>query len=218
MKQKIKSAFVRRHMSEEDNRKYEHMLQKRAEGEKRLRTSMISHLSTLNDGVIAIFITVMMLEIPFPTSERTYWDFVWSVLVFLVSFFIVADFWYDSKQIFEAVKEADHLVIVANFLFLASLALIPVATKWIMHEENRYSTVHFGAIYMLTSILLQFLYYSALRKRFRDNIGLFFIMILSRMGFLLGISAVLMLISWFQPHWAVILYIILPVVSFFTPW
>ena len=109
-------------------------------------------------------------------------------------------------------------MIVANFLFLASLALIPVATKWIMHEENRYSTVHFGAIYMLTSILLQFLYYSALRKRFRDNIGLFFIMILSRMGFLLGISAVLMLISWFQPHWAVILYIILPVVSFFMPW
>ena len=179
---------------------------------------MISHLSTLNDGVIAIFITVMMLEIPFPTSERTYWDFVWSVLVFLVSFFIVADFWYDSKQIFEAVKEADHLVIVANFLFLASLALIPVATKWIMHEENRYSTVHFGAIYMLTSILLQFLYYSALRKRFRDNIGLFFIMILSRVGYLLGISALLMLISWFQPHWAVILYIILPVVSFFMPW
>ena len=75
-------------MSEEDNRKYEHMLQKRAEGEKRLRTSMISHLSTLNDGVIAIFITVMMLEIPFPTSERTYWDFVWSVLVFLVSFLL----------------------------------------------------------------------------------------------------------------------------------
>ena len=71
---------------------------------------------------------------------------------------------------------------------------------------------------MLTSILLQFLYYSALRKRFRDNLGLFFAMILSRLGYLLGISAVLMLISWFFPHWAVILYIILPVVGFFAPW
>ena len=67
MKQKIKSAFVRKFLSDESAKKYDHMLEKRAEGEERLKTSMISHLSTLNDGVIAIFITVMMLEIP-PTS------------------------------------------------------------------------------------------------------------------------------------------------------
>ena len=54
MKQKIKSAFVRKFLSDESARKYDHMLEKRAEGEERLKTSMISHLSTLNDGVIAL--------------------------------------------------------------------------------------------------------------------------------------------------------------------
>ncbi|MDO5132036.1 MAG: TMEM175 family protein [Eubacteriales bacterium] len=217
MKQRIKSMLVRRYLREEDSIKYEHLLEKRAEGEVRLRKSMISHLSTLNDGIVAIFITVMMLEIPFPTSERTYWEFVWSVLVFFVSFFIVADFWYDNKRIFEAVREADHLVIVANFMFLASLALIPVATKWIMHQKDRYSAVHFGAIYMVTSAFQQFLYYTALRKRFRKNLRLFLLMIVFRACLIIGISAVLMLISWFYPEQAVILYIILPVVNFFLP-
>lgn len=214
----MKSALVRRHMGEEDVRKHEHMMEQRKKAQEKLGISMIGHLSTLNDGVIAIFITVMMLEIPYPTSERTYLEFLWSVLIFLVSFFIVADFWYDNKRIFEAVREADHLIIVANFLFLASLALIPATTKWIMHEMDRYSAAHFGAVYMLTSVFQQLLYYAALRKRFRKNLGLFFAMIVSRAGILLAISAGLILLSWFFPRQAVILYIILPVVSFFTPW
>ena len=217
MKQKIKSAFVRKFLSDESAKKYDHMLEKRAEGEERLKTSMISHLSTLNDGVIAIFITVMMLEIPFPTSEKSYGEFAWSILIFLVSFFIVADFWYDNKQIFEAVRQADHLVIVANFLFLASLALIPVTTKWIIHQSDRYSAIHFGAVYILTSFFQRLLYFAALRKRFRDTPGLFLLMIFSKTSILLAISALLMLLSWFYPHQAFVLYIILPVVSFFMP-
>ena len=71
MRQKMKSAFVQKYLSEENARKYQHMLEKREEGKERLKTSMVGHLSTLNDGVIAIFITVMMLEIPFPSSEKT---------------------------------------------------------------------------------------------------------------------------------------------------
>ena len=217
MRQKMKSAFVQKYLSEENARKYQHMLEKREEGKERLKTSMVGHLSTLNDGVIAIFITVMMLEIPFPSSEKTYREFAGAILIFLVSFFIVADFWYDNKQIFEAVRQADHLVIVANFLFLASLALIPVTTKWIIHQSDRYSAIHFGAVYILTSFFQRLLYFAALRKRFRDTPGLFLLMIFSKTSILLAISALLMLLSWFYPHQAFVLYIILPVVSFFMP-
>lgn len=217
MKEKIRSAFIQKYMSGESAAKYDHMTEKRAEGDRRLKTSMIGHLSTLNDGIIAIFITVMMLEIPFPTSERSYPDFVWSVLIFLVSFFIVADFWYDNKRVFEAVEQADHLVIIANFLFLASLALIPVATKWILHQNDRYSAVHFGAVYILTTFFQRLLYFAALRRRFRENPGLFLVMIFSRTGLLLLVSAVLTAFSWFYPRQAIMLYILLPVISFFMP-
>ena len=217
MRQKMKSAFVQKYLSEENARKYQHMLEKREEGKERLKTSMVGHLSTLNDGVIAIFITVMMLEIPFPSSEKTYREFAGAILIFLVSFFIVADFWYDNKQIFEAIVQADHMVVVSNFLFLASLALIPVTTKWIIHQNNRYSAVHFGAVYILTTIFQRLLYFTALRKRFRKNPTVFLLMIFSRACVLLMISAVLMILSWFYPRQAFVCYIILPVISFFMP-
>lgn len=215
MKQKIKSGFIRRHMDDESIAKYEHMLEKRAENAEKLKSGMIGHLSALTDGVTAIFITVMMLEIPYPTSEKTYWGFLWSILVFLVSFFIIADFWYDNKAIFQAVREADHMVVVANFLFLAALALIPATTKWIINEPNRYSAVNFGIVYFLATLSQQFLYYAAIRKRFARHLKLFLVMMLSRISYLLAINAALIVLAFFYPQWAIPLYIILPIVSFF---
>ena len=217
MKQKLKSGFIRRHLDEESIEKYEHMLQKREESAESLKSSMINHLSALNDGVIAIFITVMMLEIPYPVDCADYGSFGWSVLVFLVSFFIIADFWYENKKVFEAIREADHLVIVANFLFLASLALIPVDTKWVMNVTNVYAAENFGLNYLISTLLLQFLYYAAVRKRFVNHMKLFFVMMVARVGFLLIVNAVLIVLSYFLPKWGILLYIILPIISFFRP-
>jgi uncharacterized membrane protein len=215
MKRKLEADFIRRHLDGESVAKYEHMLDRRADGAEKLKTGMIGHLSALNDGVIAIFITVMMLEIPYPTSERTYWGFLWSILVFLVSFFIIADFWYDNKTIFQSVREADHMVVVTNFLFLAALALIPTTTRWIMNAPNRYSAVNFGAVYALTALLQQLLYYAAVRKRFARHVRLFLLLMLSRVGGLLALNAALIALGCFYPKWAILLYIVLPLVSFF---
>ncbi|MBE6908932.1 MAG: DUF1211 domain-containing protein [Ruminococcaceae bacterium] len=215
MKEKLKSGFIRRHMDDESIAKYDHMLEKRVENAEKLKSGMIGHLSALTDGVVAIFITVMMLEIPYPSSEKTYWGFLWSILVFLVSFFIIADFWYDNKAVFQSVREADHMVVVANFLFLAALALIPATTKWIMNEPNRYSAVNFGIVYFFTTLLQQFLYYAAVRKRFERHLKLFLVIMLTRIGYLLVINAALIVLAFFCPQWAIPLYIILPIVSFF---
>jgi len=215
VKEKLKSGFIRRHMDDESIAKYDHMLKKRVENAEKLKSGMIGHLSALTDGVVAIFITVMMLEIPYPSSEKTYWGFLWSILVFLVSFFIIADFWYDNKAVFQSVREADHMVVVANFLFLAALALIPATTKWIMNEPNRYSAVNFGIVYFFTTLLQQFLYYAAVRKRFERHLKLFLVIMLTRIGYLLVINAALIVLAFFCPQWAIPLYIILPIVSFF---
>jgi len=215
VKEKLKSGFIRRHMDDESIAKYDHMLEKRVENAEKLKSGMIGHLSALTDGVVAIFITVMMLEIPYPSSEKTYWGFLWSILVFLVSFFIIADFWYDNKAVFQSVREADHMVVVANFLFLAALALIPATTKWIMNEPNRYSAVNFGIVYFFTTLLQQFLYYAAVRKRFERHLKLFLVIMLTRIGYLLVINAALIVLAFFCPQWAIPLYIILPIVSFF---
>ena len=217
MKNKIKHNFVHKYLDEESKEKYEHMLEKREESAESLKKSMISHLSALNDGVIAIFITVMMLEIPYPRLQTEFKSFLWSIAVFLISFFIVAEFWYDNKRIFESIREADHMVVVSNFLFLASLALIPATTKWIMNQTNRYSEISFGIVYFITLMLEQLLYYASVRKRFRQHSTLFITIIVARIGSLIIINAILMILAWFFPRPAMLLYLTLPILSFFKP-
>lgn len=54
-----------------------------------------AHLDSLNDGIIAIIITIMVLEIPLPSQAAvSYHDFLKAIFIFGVSFFVVANFWY----------------------------------------------------------------------------------------------------------------------------
>lgn len=217
MKQRIKEKLVQNHLSEENIEKIRYMRDQKAEHAEKLKTSMMGHLSALNDGVIAIFITVMMLEIPYPTSKDEYSMFIWSILTFLVSFFIIAEFWYNNKKILEATTEADHMVIVTNFTFLASLALIPATTKWIMHQATVASVMTFGIVYLLTLLFQEFLQYAVLRKRYHKHFKLFFTLMLGRIGSLVVVNALLMVFTCFHPKLASLLYLILPILSFFKP-
>lgn len=212
-----RNDFIHKHMDTASISKYEHMLEKRQKNEDSFRINMIGHLSALNDGIVAIFITVMMLSIPFPTSEAEYRTFLWSILVFMVSFFTLADFWYESKRTFEVAREADHAFVVANFVFLAVLALLPVTTNWIMHAPHRWAAVNFGVVYFLAAAMGEVLYYTAVRKRFEKYFKLFMALIIGRTAPVLIINAVLIVLAYFLPKWAILFYIVLPVVNFFIP-
>ena len=195
----------------------EYLMEKMAEGKDSLEKDMTGHLSALNDGVIAIFITVMMLEIPYPTTKTEYFSFLWSIVIFLVSFFIIGDFWYTNKGIFQVMKKADHWVVVANFMFLAALALIPVNTKWIMNQADRYSALNFGLIYLVTLIMQQILFFAIIREQLDHRTKVFFKFLLLHDGILLLIDAILIVIGWFFPHVSMVLFISIPVLNFFMP-
>ena len=48
---------------------------------------MMEHLKAFNDGVFAIIITILALEIPVPHSQAAYLVFIKSISIFLISFF-----------------------------------------------------------------------------------------------------------------------------------
>lgn len=206
-----------RNLDENSEAKLRHMQEKMDQNDENLKKSMKGHLSALNDGIIAIFITVMMLEIPFPASRQEYRSFIWSILIFFVSFFVIADFWYENKRTFEAMREADHLVIVMNFLFLAMLALIPVMTKWILNDPERMAVVNYGIVFFLARLFSTLLYFTVVRKRFRNHMNLFVRITLSRIGIVLLVNLILIIFAWFFPAQTVYAYVLLPVISFFRP-
>ena len=86
-----------------------------------------------------------------------------------------------------------------------------------MNQNNRYSEITFGIVYFITLMLEQLLYYAAVRERFLNHKALFITILTARIGYLVIINAILMVLAWFYPRPAMLLYLALPILSFFRP-
>ncbi|MDH6364860.1 putative membrane protein [Enterococcus sp. PF1-24] len=128
------------------------------------------HLEVFNDAVIAIIITVMVLEVPLPNENiASYYTFLQSVLVFLISFFIVANFWYDLHQIYSLLKKATRKILIINFIFLFTLSLIPLLTKWIMQNPSSLAVINYGVAYFIINFVRLVMYNYAFQDYFSQS-------------------------------------------------
>ncbi len=100
-----------------------------------------NRLEAFSDGVIAIIITIMVLEFKVPHGEQLS-DLLplWPVfLSYVLSFVNVGIYWNNHHHLLHAVKQVNGTVLWANLNLLFWLSLMPFATAWM--GEN-----HFAAI------------------------------------------------------------------------
>jgi uncharacterized membrane protein len=94
-------------------------------------------LEAFSDGVIAIIITIMVLELKVPHGAD------WAALAkllpvfesYVLSFLYVAIYWNNHHHLMHTCHRVDALILWANMHLLFSLSLIPFATGW-MGENN----------------------------------------------------------------------------------
>jgi uncharacterized membrane protein len=102
-----------------------------------------SRLEAFSDGVIAIIITIMVLEIKVPHGEQ-FADLLplWPVfLSYVLSFANVGIYWTNHHHLLHTVKQVNGSILLANLNLLFWLSLMPFTTGWM--GEN-----HFAAIPM----------------------------------------------------------------------
>ena len=90
-------------------------------------------LTALTDGVVAVIITIMVLEIKPPREVGlnalvTLWPVF---LSYVLSFVYVAIYWNNHHHFFQLAPEVDGAVLWANFNLLFWLSLVPFATAWL---------------------------------------------------------------------------------------
>ncbi len=89
-------------------------------------------VEAFSDGVMAIIITIMVLELHAP-HETTLAALLPELPVFLsyvLSFIFVAIYWNNHHHLFHAVKSVSGAVLWANLFLLFALSLIPFVTAW----------------------------------------------------------------------------------------
>jgi uncharacterized membrane protein len=98
-----------------------------------------SRLETFSDGVIAIIITIMVLEIKTPndTSWKALLDQLPIFSSYLLSFIYLGIYWGNHHHLLNAAPHVNAAIIWSNMNLLFWLSLIPFATGWM--GENHYA-------------------------------------------------------------------------------
>ena len=130
-------------------------------------------LEAFSDGVIAIIITIMVLEMKVPHGDRLE-DLVPLVPTFLsyvLSFIYVGIYWNNHHHMLQAATTVTGAMMWANLYLLFWLSLFPFATGWM--GQNHFTaapTALYGAVLLMAAIAYLVLQQSIIRAQGHDSI------------------------------------------------
>ena len=130
-------------------------------------------LAAFSDGVLAIIITIMVLELKAPHSAE--WSELLKLLpVFLsyvLSFIYVGIYWNNHHHLLQACTHVNGAILWANTHLLFWLSLIPFATAWM--GENHFASqpsMLYGVSLLMPALAYYVLQLTLLRSEGRDSV------------------------------------------------
>jgi uncharacterized membrane protein len=132
-----------------------------------------SRLEAFSDGVIAILITIMVLELHVPEGADwaalgalapTFWSYV-------LSFIFLGIYWNNHHHLWQAAKRVNGPILWANLHLLFWLSLVPFVTGW-MGENNfaRLPVALYGFILWMSGLAYYILTRSMVALHGRDSL------------------------------------------------
>src|SRR3954465_13740256 len=131
-----------------------------------------NRLEAFSDGVIAIIITIMVLEMKVPHgSEFSSLKPLLPVIVsYILSFVYIGIYWNNHHHMMQTVKSVNGRILWLNLHLLFWLSLVPFVTGWM--GENHFApapTAAYGVILILAAIAYLLLQQAILRQEGPDS-------------------------------------------------
>lgn len=123
-------------------------------------------LEAFSDGVIAIIITIMVLELKAPekAEARELIRILPVFLSYVLSFIYVAIYWINYHHLFHAVEKVDAKILWSNLYLLFWLSLIPSTTSWMGENHIEILPVAFyGFVLLMCAVAYRILELSLIR-------------------------------------------------------
>jgi len=137
----------------------------------------LERLKALTDGVVAVSITLLVLDIHLAPPLGGLSDdqlgaqflLIWQkYLSYVISFVVVGVFWMSHQRKFSHIVHADSALVWLNFLFLLVVCLVPFVTAVIGENSGRLATTIYASTMLVISFLLWFMWWYARRKNLID--------------------------------------------------
>ena len=117
-----------------------------------------SRLEAFSDGVLAIIVTIMVLELHIPEGPHLS-DLAGSatgLLTYLLSFVYVGIYWNNHHHMFQLVRKVTGGVLWANLALLFCLSLIPFTTAWLDQTQVARAPVMVYGVNLLACAIAYF--------------------------------------------------------------
>lgn len=168
-----------------------------------------SRLEAFSDGVIAIIITIMVLEIKVPheASLAGLLPLYPVFISYVMSFLYLGIYWNNHHHLLQTVKQVNGKTLWANLHLLFWLSLIPFVTGWM--GENHFASITltlYGIILLFSAIAYFILTRTLLLLHGKESslaiaVGNDFKGKISIVLYLIGITA-----SFFEPYFSLAIY------------
>jgi len=137
-----------------------------------------TRLEAFSDGVIAILITIMVLELK--TPEHRDWSafaehtFYIDLLSYALSFFTIAIYWNNHHHMLHACSRVNGVVLWANTHLLFWLSVLPFATRWMAETASEahlqpYPTAAYGFVLFMAGNAFNLLKLALIRQHGPDS-------------------------------------------------
>jgi len=130
-------------------------------------------LEAFSDGVIAVIITIMVLELHVPhggqLSDLT--PLFPKFFCYVLSFINVGLYWNNHHHMFQAVRHVNGRILWSNLHLLFWLSLIPVSTDWM--GENHFEqipVIFYGVILLMCGVAYAILVSALIDRHGRDSL------------------------------------------------
>ena len=129
-------------------------------------------MEAFSDGVLAIIITIMVLELKVPhgTDAASLLPLVPVFLSYVLSFIFVGIYWNNHHHLLHAVRHVNGRILWANLHLLFWLSLIPFVTGWM--GENHFASLPvalYGVVLLFAGVAYFILAHALISYHGRDS-------------------------------------------------
>jgi uncharacterized membrane protein len=127
-----------------------------------------SRLEAFSDGVIAVIITIMVLDLHVPHQDGL--AGLWSVAprfgIYTMCFMMVGIYWINHHELLRRTEEVDQKVLWANLIFLFTLSVIPYFVDYLDEKLfSAFATVLYEIAMIFAGVAFLVLRWSVMRRQ-----------------------------------------------------
>lgn len=179
---------------------------------------MKERVVVFGDAIIAIILTIIVLELPIQTAANGTVDIVVlfrAIGIYFISFCFVANLWFQTGYAFNKIEQVKNRDLVIYLLLLFFLSLDPSATRLLIEDTTKQTLLIYGVLTLIVTVVMRRLITALTKQVLDDNQRELRIKLLNKQDGLSVIFRVVVLIfGLFFIRPTLIIYLVLPIMAF----